>query len=304
MEYTVVKKSVKIQKAGWFGALLYLPKRKLWVSVSLSSGFPMKKPVWNTCMQSNGLRDLFALYAVTGTAMRWTVMAIISVPTAVTGPLRPPTPSCTAAICLRPNGFGQSTWYLLPRIRAAMKMRDEHYVLQGIVEFDDPYFGAGNTGNIPGKGGRARGNHAYLRMQLTPNVQCTSIEDFSWSPIAYGSTVQTDGFNAYRSLWLNAMTMNGKCSIRTESFSNGLIIWLAMQRLSSTALITAPAPSICKSISASSVTASTAEKWVVTFWQACGCRCWLIPYFVSCLLKGIITLINLSAPQPIVSGGR
>ena len=106
----------------------------------------------------------------------------------------------------------KTAWYLLRRIRAAMEMRDEHYVLQGIVEFDDSYFGAGKKGNIPGKGGRARGNQAvfvavskdakgnpaYLRMQLTPNVQSTSIESFAQSRIAYGSTVQTDGFNAYR----------------------------------------------------------------------------------------------------------
>ena len=106
----------------------------------------------------------------------------------------------------------ETAWNLLRRIRAAMEMRDEHYVLQGIVEFDDSYFGAGKKGNIPGKGGRARGNQAvfvavskdekgnpaYLRMKLTPNVQSTSIEAFARSRIAFASTVQTDGFNAYR----------------------------------------------------------------------------------------------------------
>jgi len=106
----------------------------------------------------------------------------------------------------------ETAWNMLRRIRAAMEMRDEHYILQGIVEFDDSYFGAGKKGNIPGKGGRARGNQAvfvavskdekgnpaYLRMQLTPNVQSASIEAFAKSRIAYASTVQTDGFNAYR----------------------------------------------------------------------------------------------------------
>ena len=106
----------------------------------------------------------------------------------------------------------ETAWNMLRRIRAAMEMRDEHYILGGIVEFDDSYFGAGKKGNIPGKGGRARGNQAvfvavskdekgnpaYLRMQLTPNVQSTSIETFARSRIAYASTVRTDGFNAYR----------------------------------------------------------------------------------------------------------
>lgn len=106
----------------------------------------------------------------------------------------------------------ETAWNLLRRIRAAMEMRDEHYVLQGIVEFDDSYFGAGKKGNIPGQGGRARGNQAvfvavskdekgnpaHLRMQLTPYVRSVSIEAFARSRIAYASTVQTDGFNAYR----------------------------------------------------------------------------------------------------------
>jgi transposase-like protein len=106
----------------------------------------------------------------------------------------------------------ETAWNMLRRIRAAMEMRDEHYILGGIVEFDDSYFGAGKKGNIPGKGGRARGNQAvfvavskdeqghpvHLRMQLTPNVQSVSIEDFARSRIARGSIVQTDGFNAYR----------------------------------------------------------------------------------------------------------
>lgn len=106
----------------------------------------------------------------------------------------------------------ETAWNMLRRIRAAMEMREEHYVLQGIVEFDDSYFGAGKKGNIPGQGGRARGNQAvfvavskdekgnptYLRMQLTPNVQSVSIDGFAQNRIAYGSTVQTDGFNAYR----------------------------------------------------------------------------------------------------------
>lgn len=106
----------------------------------------------------------------------------------------------------------ETAWNMLRRIRAAMEMREERYVLEGIVEFDDSYFGAGKKGNIPGQGGRARGNQAvfvavskdkmgnpaYLRMQLTPNVRSVSIAEFAVSRIAYASKVQTDGFNAYR----------------------------------------------------------------------------------------------------------
>ena len=48
----------------------------------------------------------------------------------------------------------ETAWNMLRRIRGAMEMRDEHYVLGGIVEFDDSYFG----GKIKGKEGRGAGN--------------------------------------------------------------------------------------------------------------------------------------------------
>ena len=102
----------------------------------------------------------------------------------------------------------ETAWNMLRRIRGAMEMRDERYVLGGIVEFDDSYFG----GKIKGKEGRGAGNQpvfvavskndkghpVYLRMQVTNNVRSDSIEDFARERIAYGSVVQTDGFNAYR----------------------------------------------------------------------------------------------------------
>ena len=93
----------------------------------------------------------------------------------------------------------ETAWNMLRRIRAAMEMRDERYVLGGIVEFDDSYFG----GKIKGKEGRGAGNQAvfvavskdekghpvYLRMQVTKNVQSGSVENFARERIAYGSVV-------------------------------------------------------------------------------------------------------------------
>ena len=102
----------------------------------------------------------------------------------------------------------ETAWNMLRRIRGAMEMRDEHYVLGGIVEFDDSYFGA----KIKGKEGRGAGNQAvfvavskdekgrpaYLKMKITKNVKSESVEDFACENIGYGSIVQTDGYNAYR----------------------------------------------------------------------------------------------------------
>ncbi len=101
----------------------------------------------------------------------------------------------------------ETAWHMLRRIRAAMQMRDAHYILGGIVELDDSYFGA----KIKGKEGRGAGNQAvfvavskdaaghpsYMKMQVTENVQRPSIKNFVDKNIALASTVQTDGFSAY-----------------------------------------------------------------------------------------------------------
>lgn len=102
----------------------------------------------------------------------------------------------------------ETAWYMLRRIRGAMEMRDQRYYLEGIVEFDDSYFGA----KIKGKEGRGAGNQAvfvavskdseghpaYLKMHITDNIQRPSVRSFVTENIKPGSTVQTDGFRSYR----------------------------------------------------------------------------------------------------------
>ena len=40
----------------------------------------------------------------------------------------------------------ESAWYLLVRIRNAMRERDQHYMLEGIIEMDEAYLGAPKCG--------------------------------------------------------------------------------------------------------------------------------------------------------------
>lgn len=101
----------------------------------------------------------------------------------------------------------KSAWYMLKRIREAMRMRDAHYTLCGVVELDDSYFGA----KIKGNRGRKAGNQGvfvavsmskehtpvYLKMQVTDNIQIPSVQNFVTNNIAPGSTVQTDSFRSY-----------------------------------------------------------------------------------------------------------
>ena len=47
-----------------------------------------------------------------------------------------------------------TAWFLLHRIRKAMAQRDDNYVLSGIVELDDTYFGKAKKGGKRGRGNR------------------------------------------------------------------------------------------------------------------------------------------------------
>ena len=81
----------------------------------------------------------------------------------------------------------ETAWNLLRRIRAAMEMRDEHYVLGQLVEFDDAYFGAkikgvrgrgaGNQGVFIAVAKNEKGEPTYLKMKVTDNVQIPSEYD-------------------------------------------------------------------------------------------------------------------------------
>ena len=46
----------------------------------------------------------------------------------------------------------KTAWYMLMRIRAAMGQRDERHQLNGIIEFDDTYFGGPTVGKKRGRG--------------------------------------------------------------------------------------------------------------------------------------------------------
>lgn len=101
----------------------------------------------------------------------------------------------------------ETAWYMLVRIRKAMDKREHLYILSGFLEMDDSYFGA----KIKGKRGRAAGNQSvmvavsktnhgkpeYLKMQVTDNVQRSTIRNFLAENIAKGSAVETDSFRSY-----------------------------------------------------------------------------------------------------------
>lgn len=100
--------------------------------------------------------------------------------------------------------------HMLRKIRAAMKDRDSGYLLSGVVEMDDAYFGA------PRKGKDGRGtskskavialskdgnNHpAYLRIEVIDQVTIEEISRVAQSCIEPGTTIVSDGHSSYKPL--------------------------------------------------------------------------------------------------------
>jgi hypothetical protein len=102
-----------------------------------------------------------------------------------------------------------SAWYLLHRIRNAMAERDSAYMLSGIVELDDTYFGAPAEGGKRGRGTdkvkvlaavskTEDGMPGYLKMEVVDNLKGKTVEDFATAYILKGSTIQSDAYRSYR----------------------------------------------------------------------------------------------------------
>jgi len=102
-----------------------------------------------------------------------------------------------------------TAWFLLHRIRHAMAERDSIYMLTGIVELDDTYFGRPKKGGKRGRGTTKtkvvvavskddKGKPEYAKMQVVPDLKGKTIGKFAKVCIEEGSVVQTDAYRSYR----------------------------------------------------------------------------------------------------------
>jgi len=103
----------------------------------------------------------------------------------------------------------KSAWLLLQKLRSAMGNRDARYLLEGIVEFDDSYFGGPGTGGKRGRGTskakvlaalskQEEGKPRFLKMRVVPNLKGPTVGKFARAAIAEGSTIETDAMRSYR----------------------------------------------------------------------------------------------------------
>jgi len=104
-----------------------------------------------------------------------------------------------------------TAWTMSHKIRKAMGDRDENYLLSGIVEMDDGFFGSPSEG--AGKRGRGTdktpvviglslvdGRPSFVKAQVLPAIDGDSIAMFSEKNIEKGTSIASDGFRAYRKL--------------------------------------------------------------------------------------------------------
>jgi transposase-like protein len=106
-------------------------------------------------------------------------------------------------------------WTMLQKIRQAMRERDSHYKLAGIVEIDDSFFG----GPKPGEDKRGRGSSkttviveastcgegvGFAKMTVVDQLDAKSISKIVVGNITENQTVKTDGLPAY-----NVVAENG-----------------------------------------------------------------------------------------------
>ena len=107
-----------------------------------------------------------------------------------------------------------TAWYLLQKIREAMKKRDEQYMLSGTIEMDDGYVGGKEEGKI-GRGSEEKVpivvaveeritkkglKPGYTAIRAVPDLSGGYINKFAQSKIMLGSIIKTDGWKGYSSL--------------------------------------------------------------------------------------------------------
>jgi len=101
-------------------------------------------------------------------------------------------------------------WRTLHKIRAAMAYRDAGYQLDRIVELDEAYFGAPDSGRR-GRGTRRAkalvalglnrsGKPRFVKMRTIKRLDERSVKSFATAGIAPGSTIRTDGLRVYNGL--------------------------------------------------------------------------------------------------------
>lgn len=100
-----------------------------------------------------------------------------------------------------------SAWYLLQRLRKAMGQREQDYILSGIVELDDAYFGSAKPNGKRGRGtGKTSalvsvsqtedGHPRFLKVQVS-KLDAASVAAVAKRTIRSGSEIHSDALSSF-----------------------------------------------------------------------------------------------------------
>jgi transposase-like protein len=119
---------------------------------------------------------------------------------------------CSALRIKREVSIAYDTaWTMTHKIRSAMGQRDGNYLLQGIVELDDSFFGSPSEGGKRGRGTEKtpvviglsldeKGKPNYVRAQVVAAVDGKNLLEYANNNICKGSEIRSDGFRSYNKL--------------------------------------------------------------------------------------------------------
>jgi transposase-like protein len=127
----------------------------------------------------------------------------------------------------------KTAWYLTQRIREAMGNRDEKYLLDGVIEFDDSYFGGTHSGGKRGRGTDKskvlvavskdkKGVAKFMKLRVVPNLKGATVGKFAVAAIAPGSTIETDALRSYR----RALSENHNHNWEIFDSEKEMLLWL------------------------------------------------------------------------------
>lgn len=102
----------------------------------------------------------------------------------------------------------KTAWYLLHRIRQAMGRSDDQHRLDGVIEFDDAFFGGPTTGKKRGRGTEKakvfvalsldkKGRPKFLKMKTTKDIRQKSVKGFADRFFRKSSVIFSDGYRSY-----------------------------------------------------------------------------------------------------------
>ena len=105
----------------------------------------------------------------------------------------------------------KTAWLMLHKIRQAMRKRDAGFVLAGLVEMDDSFFGAPTEGGKRGRGTtktkvmaglslNKQGHPLYIKMEVVPDLKTKTAAGFAQGRVKPGSVISSDAYHSYRKL--------------------------------------------------------------------------------------------------------